>query len=605
MANAATSTNTTGSTGSLPVPLNSNQRCAPITATADTDRQPPAHALQQARQQRTIQGALPIVARAIGRRMDVEVHIGGNEAETDGRVIRLPTLPFTDPDVEILAFGFLEHEAAHIRYTKPVESTSELHHGLCNVIEDVRVERELAREFPGFASTLRRLVAKLVQDSILARPSESDPPGTKLSNYLLYRLRAEVLSQDGLSEYATQAESIFRQSFTPGACTRIGSVIGRVPAMRSTQDASNLAAEVLSILKDESKDPPPPAPRPQATPGPTGAAGTAPGDSGSDSNATDAAASSDGSSPDPHAQGRANLRDLLTSASPELGPNLSTTVGQALEEAANQSIRTNGGSAGGFGRADEPIDPPPGNPQQILSDVHEASMALRVRLRSMVESVRHSRRGYTRHGTRLAPQRAVRAMLGDSRLFAIKRPGRDVNSAIEVLCDRSGSLHGKDGEPMRIAARSLLAAVSGLSGIRGASVEAAVFPGCHHDVELLTQFTQSLRSTATRYASITAQGGTPMYEALMWGFERLLMRPEPRRILVCLTDGEPPKSTYVACQQAIAAAIAGGIEVYAIGIKVPDISNLFPISHSIDDVADLADAMFRLLQTALTGRARA
>lgn len=553
------------------------------------------------RQQRTIQGALPIVARAIGRRADIEVEIGGDQARTEGRKVTLPTLPFDDPEVEILAFGYTEHEGAHIRYgSADVKTQSELHFRLYNTIVDVRDERELGQEFPGFALDLSKLVGKLVKDDVLKRPSDEDPSGIKLRRYLSYRLRSEVLQQGALNDYAAQAEAVFRKSFPPGACVRIGSAIGRVPALRSPQEAADLAGEILSILEDEAKDPPPPPP-PDPDAGPDGRdnqagsadAGAADGTSGG------TMPTNEGGSPsDPHAQARANIRELLNDPNPNLGPELSEVVGRALEEAASESVRNSGGRSGGFGRADTPISPPPGDPGRVLAEVHEASMALRSRLQSLVESVRHARRSYTRRGTRLAPQRLVRAMLGDPRLFAVKRAGREVNTAVEILCDRSYSMQGRR---MEVAARSTLATACGLTAIRGVSVEAAVFPGCHGEVELLTRFDEPFRSTATRYAAITAKGGTPMYEALIWGCERLLMRSEPRKILVCLTDGEPPPTTVRACQEVIAAAIAGGIEVYAIGIQVPSITDLFPVAESIDDVCELAATLFGFLQTALTG----
>jgi Mg-chelatase subunit ChlD len=538
--------------------------------------------------------------------MNVEVEIGGNEAKTDGRRIRLPTLPFDDPEVETLAFGFLEHEAAHIRYTEDVQASSELHHRLCNTIEDIRIERELGREFPGFAANLSRLVTKLVKDAVLVRPTENDPSGIKLRRYLSYRLRAEVLQQNGIGEYAVQAEEIFRKAFPPGACARIGSVIGRVPALESTQDAMDLAGEILSILKEEAQDPPPPPPPPTGDQGGDGAGGAsdtaesgnpqAGNDAGSASDATGALPAGDAAA-DPHAQARANLREILESNAPEMGPEMSETLSKALQSAAQDSVRRSGGKAGGFGRADSPIIPA-GDAKSVLAEVREASIALRTRLRSFVESVRHCRRTYRRHGTQVAPHRLVRAMLGDSRIFPTKRLGREVNTAVEMLCDASGSM---DGLQMLLAAQSTLTAASGLSAIRGVSLEAAVFPGYRADVELLTEFERSLRATATRYKGVTARGGTPLYEALMWGCERLLLRKEPRKILVCATDGLPPPSTHAACKQVIHAAMAGGIETYGIGILV-DISDLFPVSRSINDVSELTGALFGFLQGALTGR---
>lgn len=557
-------------------------------------REPPALAApvsQRAmRQARTIQGALPIVARGIGRQMSVEVQIGGSEAKTDGRTITLPTLPFDDPEVETLAFGYLEHEAAHIRYTDDVDTASALHHRLCNTIEDIRIERELGREFPGFAANLGRLISKLVQTGVMQRPTEQDPPAVKLRRYLSYRLRAEVLEQAGLNEYAQLAEKVFRQAFPVGVGVRLGSVIGRVPALRSTQGAADLAHEILEILKDESQEPPPPPPPEAAPESQSAAADTQDGEP----------APAPGDAGDSQGQARANLRDMLNAPDSALGDELSEVLGEALQGAAAHAIQRDGGRSGGFGRADEPLRPPPGNAAAILARVHESSTALRTRLRSYVESVRHSRRSYSRHGTQFASQRAVRALLGDARLFARKRLGREVNTAIVLLCDRSSSMGGR---PIEIASDCILAAASGLSSIRGVALEAAVFPGCTADVEVLTSFAESLRATATRYPAVEASGGTPLYEALMWGFERLLIRKEPRKILVCLTDGEPPESTARACSEAIRAAMRGGLEIYGIGIDVPDIRKLFPVSQSISDLSELASVMFRFLKEAMTGRA--
>lgn len=65
-----------------------------------------------------IMASLPLVASVPGDRYGVTVEIGGKQACTDGRTITLPTLPL-DCDAELLALarGFLDHEAAYIRYT--------------------------------------------------------------------------------------------------------------------------------------------------------------------------------------------------------------------------------------------------------------------------------------------------------------------------------------------------------------------------------------------------------------------------------------------------------------------------------------------------------
>ena len=160
-----------------------------------------------------LQKALPLVARAVGRRLDVEVRVGGKRAYTQERIIGLPALPLEDPEVEILAFGYLEHEAAHVRYSEAVSPfiRSPLHQALTNLFEDIRVERALGREYPGFRVTLNRLVTKLVKDGhVFPAPAAEASPAQKLQRYLLYRLRGEVLRQHALDAYVQQARIQFR-----------------------------------------------------------------------------------------------------------------------------------------------------------------------------------------------------------------------------------------------------------------------------------------------------------------------------------------------------------------------------------------------------------
>ena len=96
----------------------------------------------------TLRNALPIVAAALGRKFGVEVGVGGHEARTDGRHIQIPAVS-DDPGSRDLAWGYLAHEAAHVRYTDFAvyeQATGEgpLQAILQNRIEDVRIERELA-----------------------------------------------------------------------------------------------------------------------------------------------------------------------------------------------------------------------------------------------------------------------------------------------------------------------------------------------------------------------------------------------------------------------------------------------------------------------------
>ena len=535
-----------------------------------------------------IQQSLPIVAKAIGRACDVKVAVGGNRAYTDGETIHLPDLPFQDPEIETLAFGFLEHEAAHVRYTEAVECSSALHHALWNILEDVRIEARLGGEYPGFAATLKQLVRRLVDDEVLRAPGPEAEPPELLQRYLLYRLRREILGQEALADHAQAAEAVFRERFPEGVATRVGAVIGRTRSLQSSRETAELAAEIVAILEDE-KAQLAPDPGPGSEPGAGDGTGTAeePSSGGGElSEKTN------------DAERRFALEAALEATEAELAPGFGQTVAGALEAAAEDAAQSKGALTAGVGQASEPLSPGVGDASALLQEVNAATTALRTRLRSFVEASRRRHRGHRMRGARLDDRRLVNALTGDPRVYRQRSNEKAVNTALVVLLDRSSSMKNEDR--IGVARRSALATAAALEPVLGLSVCAAVFPGYKSDVEILSRFDQSVRRTATRYGSVAASGGTPLLPALFWAVDALLGRHEPRKMLFVVTDGQPFEPE--ACREAIRRCWIGGIEVYGLGIKVPDIEALFPISRCIDDVADLASAMFGMLQDALSGR---
>jgi hypothetical protein len=106
---------------------------------------------------------LPLLASILGDRYGVQVRIGGKEACTNGKVIFLPSLPMDcEPELLLLAKGFCDHEAAHIRHTDfsvlKAANLDPVIFNLCNCLEDWRVEKKLsgisqAAEKPELADT--------------------------------------------------------------------------------------------------------------------------------------------------------------------------------------------------------------------------------------------------------------------------------------------------------------------------------------------------------------------------------------------------------------------------------------------------------------------
>ncbi len=518
-----------------------------------------------------IQHALPIVAKVIGRKLDVQVQIGGDQAWTDGEVIHIPALPLDDPDIETLAFGYLEHEAGHVRYSEDVSELiqSPLHQEIMEVFEDIRIERLIGAEYPGFASTLKRLVKKLVDtEGVFEVPDADTTPALCLQRYLLYRLRSQVLQQSALDPVAAATEVHFRKIMPEGVATRIGAAIGRVPAVKSSSDAAELALEVIRIIKDEKQS------------------------------IEDQHLSAESQQAEKPAEASSQaaaetLQQLLEAEADEFDKGLGEQVGEALSDAASDCKRQGRNRTAGMGQASEPLAVR-GDSGIVLSEVRQSTTALSTRLKAFLEASRHVKCAHSSHGLQLNDRRLVKAVCGDPRIYRKKTKQRQVNTVVQLLLDRSGSMRGAS---MDIARRAALSVASCLDDISGIRIAAAAFPGHKHEVEPLTLMHESVKATATRYDRVNADGGTPLLPAMLWAVDQLLMQQEPRKILLVITDGAPSQKD--ACCETIKRCTAGGIEILGIGIDVPSVKNLFPMSECITDIGDLAQAMFSLLQQTL------
>ena len=582
----------------------------------------------------TIQRALPMVARTVGRRLDVSVGIGGHDAYTDGKHIQLPALPLEAPDDELatLAFGFLEHEAAHVRYTdmESFRPESALHKMFTNIFEDVRIEKALGEEYPGFVEDLRGLTELLVRDGEMGGPQDPDAPlAAKMGEYALLRCRHEVLGPDALKEPAARAEKAFRDAVPPGLATRIGAALAQVAHLDSTEAASNLAKTVIRYVEEEAEEQRQAAQQAAqqaqagagnrqgqqagaAEAGDTGDGGTesdnAGGGRGQDSGDTDRGDEADGEGQDGGDTGQddgseaAAMAEALKQAldGGDDGPKgLGEAAAEALKEAAQQQPHYGEGSGAGVGKAAGPIRVTSDGKAEI-DKVSGATLALRTRLRGLLASAKRTGRRIARRGKRLDRRRLVRAMAGETKIFVNRTKGVAVNTAVQILVDRSGSMQGRE---MVLARESALACGLALAEIQGVNLATAAFPGGPNGesaVVPITRFGESVRRTAGRYAAIEAAGGTPLLEALLWGVENLLVQTEPRRLCLVVTDGCPNDSA--ACAEAIRFCWAGGIEVMGIGIgsRTARMENLFPVWTQVDSVDELALAMFTMMREALT-----
>lgn len=618
----------------------------------------------------TVIGGLRIALQSLADKLGVTLVIGGSDARTNGNVIILPDLPGDDEEAALLARGYIDHETAHIRFTDfGIPNRVWL-----NLIEDVRIEREQGREFPGCAVNMRRLAAHLKGKGHFRGHLKN--PLSLLMSWACCQGRSVVLGQP-LGEIADQMEKISRTLFGDLFCDALASLVQEIGACRSTADCDDLARRIEALIQN----PPEPSPQPhtgsegdqgktsdrndragsssgsqspsgsnpdggdgqeedtnsdpsrdenhgRGTCGDGDGEGKDPGEAGQSPSESRSDSDSTGSQPgsDPQGEGRESgtgaghhceqtptqqqLQALKRAASADAEQaSKEVNVGELLKEALGiehrQAARAGtlevipdthhhvGGSkaAGDQKRVERDIG---------LDQARQLTAQMRARLAGLFQAVRLQRSSPKQVGHRIDREAVHRIACStpDTRHFSSRRPRQKENTAVVILGDRSGSM---DGEQMNVAIQSAFVTAEALELLPGVACAVGFFPWGSTQVAQLKDFGE--KPKASRFA-LTANGGTPMAEALLWAGMKLSHRKEPRKIIVAMTDGQP--TDVPATLRAMDRLSGCGIETYGIGILDKNILHwLKEGARTIDRIEELPNALVDVLKEALVERRRA
>ena len=602
---------------------------------------------------RTLHNAFPIVAAAIGNRFGIKVSIGGNQAYTDGKSIQLPAYDGDDAEYQDVAWGLLAHEAAHIRYSDfgLRYGHSVLRRRLCNAIEDVRIEHELAKDFPGTKLTIRTVIEKMIAKGDFVTSNIGDHPANILYSFVLKSLRARVLGQSALLPLVEQTEAALKATFPKGAVTRLKGLLSEVPlGLQTESDCLQLTDRILTMIEQEfeqqrqcNQEQPSAdqdtSPEPDETDQDTESADSndtegpdsendpesderLPNDTDDESpsescgnedsnpeNPDDGPATpSDSSTSNPQGEDVENseieiadpmgvLQTLLSAGDSDIEQDLFESLKSALSLAAenvSELLMPSG--------HEPPMDEQAG--AFLLRKVQGESGKIRAALQGLVQSQTISRSQHACRGRRMDGKRLHRLPQGDTRIFQRKQTKAAPNTAVHLLLDKSESMGyqvtDSQGQPMGsrmpIALEATLALALAFEGIPGVNPGVTAFPGSHDDSVFRLLEHGQLLNARTGAFSLAATGSTPMTEAIWFGAASLLQCREPRKVIMVMTDGQPNDT--LSTLELLQRCQDSGIETVGVGLGL-DVSHLFPVAITINDLGELRTQLFELSKSIL------
>ena len=584
-------------------------------------------------------GGLRIVMQALAGKIGIGLTFSGQTAFTDHKCINLPVLDHVDDaGVADLARGYIDHEAAHIRFTDPVPMSPWL-----NILEDVRIEKAMVAEFPGSERNLRKLVARIKEKDDTAFLGVESQPVSVLQSWALCWGRSQVLKQD-LADYAARMEAAAGRLFGERFCHAFMGILEKLPGCGSTGDCRKLVDEIEELLRE---NPPPPLESQsdkQSDDDRLDSDGQSPGENqendqeaGQDSGQSQDRDNEQGDARNKQDSGNSDGDGDPAESQERQGQSESDVqsdqddvarrfdIGRIMQDSLNSIANDNPATEdepepaneydSDSDRADENIEYLVSKKmarQSISEEVIAAkrmTAQLRAGLTGLLEAVRLRPVRRAPNGHRIAGSsiHLIGCPTPDMRVFRSRQEKRETNASVVILLDTSSSMRGNR---IRVARSCTFAISEALDSISGIETQVANFPAswCSDDelqkdgVRVIKRFGKKPKPIDF---GVPALGNTPICQAMLWGGMQLCNRPQDsRKILLVLTDGDLNDWQLLHARKIVSRLGKAGVEVFAIGIIDSVVDAWIPAGHgkNISEIKELPAAMISLLKGALLDR---
>ena len=321
--------------------------------------------------------------------------------------------------------------------------------------------------------------------------------------------------------------------------------------------------------------------------------GTADGKAGQQDGASSSDSSSDssgGSTAGTGLAGQEVIKQLVSGDDTGIEADLGDVLAEAVKQLADRSQR---GMQLDLSQPPQIADARPEMVPGLLAAVGRSSRLLSSRLQTALEAQSICEITHDAIGTDVDVERITHIFQGKTDVFRDEEDEPEVNSAVQILIDSSGSMLDDIDTANQAAAAAALA----IDRIADCSVSVAAYPAKDSVLEVCSDFGESVRRTLPRFG-VVASGGTPTAEAMHLCALRLATRHEQRKLLIVITDGQP--SSVPATESAIKMLRNAGVEVVGIGIGGQGsaaVGRLFaPSAVGIDTVDDLPTELFGVLR---------
>ena len=601
-------------------------------------------------------------AAVFGRSQDVSVVFEADgttgTAWTDGKEITLPSLPddleFSHEETMVMR-GLLDHEAGHVRHTdfkavqKFGDTQSEQAFVLGNCLEDMRLEKLVMEEYPGSQknfNVMREVIGEQELEVHLKQPE-------LFTTITAPAIQSAILRAGSLDYAGENNRKMF--DMLPERFQAWGKKFSdEAKACKNTEEILNLALAIEKLLEESTLNKKP-EPMPEDGKGkPENGGGK-----GLDGDPADFKFDKDGditqgkpskgkgkpSGQMKDKQGNPMLGDMIEQVKENTRSKVDKFMKEVKASGKDYRVLSN--------RWDEVFtktsnnkrkdhrqkaiqDTPAIKYEQVKNNLGGLVNTMKAKLRRALMAKENRDWDFGREFGKLDTKRLVAGSMGSSVVYKQRKERYELDTAVHFLIDLSGSMGGRKIQVARDAAVAFSECLEGTQiryqisgfdngggtdGLDRLVREAQKGSKKYHRYEPLNlfkfkDFNQSLQLAKGSVAAISecSSGNNSDRDAVVWAYHELLQRPEKRKILFVLSDGQPANDTInvsddysarstlvMGLKNAIDECGQNGVECVGIGILADHVKDIYPKSVSITKVEDLSGAIFNQLSSLLTG----
>ncbi len=540
--------------------------------------------------------ALPIIATSLAQQTGIAITIGGNQAYTTGTSINIPDYSLANSDEIKLVKGYLAHEAAHIRYNSFSVNLSLLtpfKARLLNVIEDVRIEMAMVKDYNGTKSWLNHIPKMLLEKKLMGTLTEKDSVGDIFTFYILYAARTKYNEQHILKDYVKDLELLFINKFGKVALTKSKGLLSKIPSLCNAHEALDLVEQLIKMLEQEQNE------QQQANP-------DAQADADAQAN-PDAQADADANA-DANAQAIIdNIKNALLANDAELSESdLGKIAVKILDQGQIEDTLFRGWDSTLVSFEDKYLS----NQSAVrIFNVKKFSNNLSAKLQNIIQSKQLVRTKEDVTGS-LNTRKLYRSVIGDRHVFIDRQRKKTQGASIHFCMDNSGSMNAEDSAGNRhyLCRDAILALAVALEPLKNITTSATVFPldAEATSVGLLKSEKDNLKLFTNRLYDLNPDGGTPIGYGYFQGMRELIKSKQENKIFFLFTDGSFRSDQKTLLIETYKASLKYNVKTFAIGISSgADILTLESVFGKdkccqITDVSELKTKLFSLCKNIIS-----